>query len=540
MLTGKQVHRHTGTHATRPHPLSPIFYLVILPFIFCILLSSCSTTSSPATPTAPFSAPFYIVTRDPNAAPPTPFGPATSTPGPTLASTPVPSLTATPIIPTHAPLVTPPPVAPSARPFYILYAAIDYDKHHVSVDEAIAYPNQTGVTLNELVLAVEPMLYYNAFFLTSISVNGAPITNYSLVTHRLTVPLSTPLPPGGQANLVIQYELNLPIKQKGNTFGWLSHQTNLTEWYPFVVPYDPVNGWLLRDFMPWGEHLVYDSADFEVNLRFTDPASAPIVAAPALPEPNGEWTRYRLSGARTFALSMSREFLVAESAVGPVAVRSYYFAGHEDAGLKMSYVATQVVGLFDPLFAPYPYPVINVVELDYNDGQEFDGLSFLSSAFYDAYDGASQNNLVVLGVHEMAHNWWFGLVGNDQAMEPWLDEALSVYSERIFFEYTNPGIVNWWWQFRVNYFGPSGWVDTNIYNGGNFRDYTDAVYFNGATFLEDLRVRIGDDAFYRFLKDYAAQLSYRRATANDFFRIVRLHTKKDISDLIAAYFASAR
>ncbi|OQY85665.1 MAG: hypothetical protein B6D40_02890, partial [Anaerolineae bacterium UTCFX3] len=165
--------------------------------------------------------------------------------------------------------------------------------------------------------------------------------------------------------------------------------------------------------MPWGEHLVYDSADFEVNIRFTDAASAPVVAAPALAESNGEWTRYRLDGARTFALSMSRDYLVTESAVRSVTTRSYYFAGHENAGAKLSYLATQVVGLFDPLFAPYPYPVINVIESDYNDGQEYDGLAFLSSAFYADYDGTSQNDLVVLGMHEMTHNWWFGLVGSD-------------------------------------------------------------------------------------------------------------------------------
>ena len=508
-------------------------------FFVLLILSSCSPTpSSLATPTAPHGMPFFIVTRNPNALPQTPIG--LDTPTPTALPTDAPTLTPSPIPPTSAiPSVETPatPISSSARPYYLIYATIDYDNHHVLVDEAIAYPNRTGVTLNELVLAVEPMLYANAFLLTSISVNGVASTNYSLESHRLTIPLASPLPSGGQVNLLIQFELNVPVKQKGNTFGWLDYQTNLTEWYPFVVPFDPSKGWLLYDFMPWGEHLTYDSADFEVNLRFTDPSSAPIIAAPALPDPVGEWTRYTLNGARTFALSMSREFLVAESAVGSVEVRSYYFAGHEDAGAKLSYVATQVVGLFDPLIAPYPYPVINVVELDYNDGMEFDGLCFLSSTFYDGYDGTSQNNLIVLGSHEMMHNWWFGLVGNDQAMEPWLDEALSVYSERIFFEYTNPGIVDWWWRFRVNYFKPRGYVDSTIYNSGNFRDYTDAVYFNGATFLEDLRVRIGDQAFFAFIKDYAGQMSYRRATSDDFFRILRDHTTKDISDLVAAYFA---
>ena len=508
-------------------------------FFILFFLSACGPTSAAVTPTSPYSLPFVLSTLDPNALPlPTEADTSTPTltPLPTDTATVPPPATAT-VDPSLPPTQAPPPTT-LTRSSYTVYATIDYDNHTVDVDESIAYPNLTGAALNEIVLAVEPMLYNNAFYLTGISVNGVSVSNYSLDTHRLTVPLAMSLAPNTQVSLVIEYTLNIPVKQKANTFGWLSYQTNLTEWIPFVVPYDPAQGWILHDYLSWGEHLVYDSADFEVNLRFTDPASAPMIAAPALPEANGEWTRYRLSAARTFALSMSRDFLVSESAVGSTVIRTYYFAGHEGAADKMTYVATQAVGLFEPKFAPYPYPVLNVVELDYNDGQEQDGLVFLSSSFFDQYNGGVKNNMVVLGVHEISHNWWFGLVGNDQAMEPWLDEAMALYSERIFFEFTNPELLDWWWQFRVNYFGPNGYVDSTIYDAVSFRDYTNAVYLNGGTFIEDLRVRMGDEDFYKFIKDYAAQMSYRRATSNDFFRIARLHTTKDISDLIAEYFAN--
>jgi hypothetical protein len=47
---------------------------------------------------------------------------------------------------------------------------------------------------------------------------------------------------------------------------------------------------------------------------------------------------------------------------------------------------------------------------------------------------------------------------------------------------------------------------------------------------------MGDDDFFRFLKDYAARYSRSRVIAYDFFAVVREHTREDISDLIATYF----
>jgi len=47
-----------------------------------------------------------------------------------------------------------------------------------------------------------------------------------------------------------------------------------------------------------------------------------------------------------------------------------------------------------------------------------------------------KNYLTTLSVHETAHQWWDGLVGTDQALEPWLDEALATYAERIFYQKT--------------------------------------------------------------------------------------------------------
>jgi len=506
-----------------------------------ILLASCSLPSD-APPTAP-ALPFNLVTVDPNAsATPTPFQPAFAsfTPFPTQTSlpsfTPLPSATAslTPLptdttAPDPGQPTSPPP--PVARPQYTFYVLFDYSGHQLAVDETIRYTNQTGANLSDIVLAVEPNLSPNSFLLETLFLDGVT-PNYALDGHRMTVYLSQVLPPGGTLSLSMRYRLAIPPKHFNMPYGYLDYQVNLTDWYPFIVPYN--GGWVLHDPWAFGEHMVYDSADYEVNMKV--PEDGITVAASAPSEPNGEWTRYRLQGARTFVFSASDRYEMSESAVGQVKIRSYYFSWNEGAGEGMLNAAVQAVGLFNVKFAPYPYDSLSVVVTESPDGQEYDGLVFLSSDFYDQYGGSARSNMVSIGVHEIAHNWWFGLVGNDQALEPWLDEAMSVYSEHIFYEYIHPNYGDWWWNFRVNYFNPSGWVDTSIYDGVNFRTYTNAAYLTGAYFLDDLRARMGDDDFFRFLKDYAARYSYKRATGQDFFNVARENTNKNIDDLIQAYF----
>jgi aminopeptidase N len=90
--------------------------------------------------------------------------------------------------------------------------------------------------------------------------------------------------------------------------------------------------------------------------------------------------------------------------------------------------------------------------------------------------------------------------------------------------------------YRVNYYEAAGWVDTVVYDGDGFRPYTNAVYLRGADFLEEVRLRMGDEAFFAFLKDYASQFSGQIATSDDFFALLRQHTDADLGDIIGKYF----
>jgi aminopeptidase N len=237
-------------------------------------------------------------------------------------------------------------------------------------------------------------------------------------------------------------------------------------------------------------------------------------------------------------LSISDRFSVIEREVNGVKIRSLAFNEHASVGDVVADVAVDALTLYAELFGDYERDVLSIVEFNSDIGMEFDGLIFLSPYFYNLYPGTPKSNIHVYTAHEVAHQWFFSLVGNDQALEPWLDEALATYSERLFYERYYPEHLDWWWENYVIGHNPYGKIDISIYFGGDLLEYRDIVYRNGAVFLQELRDTIGDEAFFGFLKDYVQKYRYEIVTADDFWSTLLNHTDADLTNLHNQYFSS--
>ena len=202
----------------------------------------------------------------------------------------------------------------------------------------------------------------------------------------------------------------------------------------------------------------------------------------------------------------------------------------------MLHTTVEAMQVYNERFGPYRHKTLTAVQGDFNDGMEFSGLYFISRDYFNLYDNTPKNYLVAIAAHETAHQWWFDAVANDQALEPWLDEALSTYSERIYYETVYPELVDWWWGYRYFEFQQAGYVDTSIYDGGGQRPYWDKVYLTGARFFEDLREQVGDEIFFTFLRNYYNQSLGKQVTGADLFRVFRETTAADITELLITYF----
>ena len=430
---------------------------------------------------------------------------------------------------------------PEKRTHYELNLTLNYYTQYGIVEEIITYTNRSTQVFEELLLSIPPKNYPGSFTLQSMSdASGNPITNYREEGINLYVPLAQPLQPNQTTSLRLNFRLDFPTVE--GTFGVSGRQTNLVNWYPYIPPYDETGGWVVHpqqvvNNMVVGEYVVNEVADFDVTLKLTDREELIEVAAsaPAM-EANG-LRSYHLELARSFAFSISDSYFEHEIVQDGVRIHSYVFMEAQHAGEAVTEIAAQALKLFGKLYYPYPREMLTIVAADFLHNMEMDGMLMISYGVFDFYNDTPKTNLTILTPHEVSHQWFYSLVGNDQAKEPWLDEALATYHEVLFYQRYHPDLVQWWWDNRINHYTPQGAVNSDIYISGGYESYRDAVYFRGAMFLQEIRDAVGDEAFFAALKDYAISNTYKIATSEDFFDSLAKYSTADLSPILARYFS---
>lgn len=443
-------------------------------------------------------------------------------------------------------------VADSAMlPRHTVVADVDYAQKTLRVEQRIAYQNQTDGALSEIVLVVDTNRWANTFFLGELKVNNA-FTEYTLVEKRLSVILPTPLGVGCEVGLLLKFELHVPqigaglITDSKGYFGYTPRQLNLGHWLPTLAIYD--NGrWVTNPAFYIGEQELIALADWSVMFNLINPPETLTIAAP------GEETRindrtwqYSHRNSRDFSASMSDMFNVAyEFLQNGTQVELYTFTDvasevnstllPEEIAVHALRSAVQSFEMFADLFGAYPYQRLLVIQGDFPDGMEFSGLVFVGNRWFVRYNGDPASYLTLITVHEVAHQWWYALVGNDPAITPWLDEALATYSEYIFLEEYYPDLREWWWEFRVNQYMPEGFVDATIYDFPNVRAYINAVYLRGVKMLHEIRGVLGKDAFFDLLMQYAQTQQGDIALSQDFWALMTAEQLADTQPIRSRY-----
>lgn len=410
-------------------------------------------------------------------------------------------------------------------PVYDIDATLDADALQLTGVANVRVPNTSTDPWTKLVFRLYPMLehYGGEMVVQSTLVDGRPATFvYTNDNTALEVSLDRPLVPGRAVDIGLAWRLSIPSWTDSTSiyrlFGRSQQMISLPLFYPALAVYQegPAIGsgrWWLSEGTERGDAAFNVASLFAVTLTLPGgwvPVTSGTLVATTPISATATQHAFVTGPSREFVLHTSPLFQSVSGDTYGTHVTSYYLPGSESAGKTVLKFAQQSLAIYSDHFGEYPFTDMRVAPAPISfRGMEYPQAIFLGVELYTRY----RENLEVLTVHEMAHQWWYNIVHNDPVAEPWIDEALAEFSMMIYMENMRGtddagALAVRRWQTPLNGLVAKG-EDTAVNQPvPDFRDgnqYETVVYGKGALFYDRLRAEIGDRRFDRFLQNYLEQ-----------------------------------
>jgi hypothetical protein len=302
---------------------------------------------------------------------------------------------------------------------YRLELEIADDLLHVTGQEILRYTNNENLPLDEVRLRLFPNLLGGDMRVTNLRVDGVSVTpQLSLNDSLLTAPLPAPLAPGQSTQLSMDFSVTIPDTVELN-YGVLAYDEGiltLAHAYPMVAVYDD-EGWN-AEIPPQSGDLTYaDISFFDVTVTAPKDLTLVVVGNEVSRQVEGgqQIARYAAGPVRDFYLAAGRNLESVRQSVGETTV-SFHASpaqqGGAEAGLQ---TALRALKDFAARFGPYPYTELELVATPTLAlGVEYPGVIAIAERITEP----SHDYLESVVAHEVGHQWFYNLIGNDQLDDP--------------------------------------------------------------------------------------------------------------------------
>lgn len=527
---------------------------LLLALIALFLLVACRPEEVPPAPAAPPTA--QPATRPPEA--------PTEAPAPTLAPTeeaapdaPLAAARPAPLFdvawddraPYAAGLVDPAADNVPGAPVYHIDATIDDSLTVVTGRETVYYTNQEDTPLDEVYFHLYPNLLDSRIEVSDVTVDGAAAETEISGANRsiLRVGLPEPLAPGATTAISLDFRTDVAT-EIGRNYGVLAAYEGilaLAHFFPQLSVYD-ATGWNTAEADIQGDPTYSDAAYYMV--RVTAPDNVTLVGSGIgidTAEADGTQSVTFVAGpARDFYLAAG-DFIAVRERVGETTITSYAPSDLEPGARQALDVAGEALRSFSERLGPYPYTELDIVTTPTPAlGIEYPGVIVGTLRMYDV-EASTQAGVPYSAIlesttaHEVGHQWFYNLIGNDQLDEPWLDEAVVSYATyRYYVDRYGQAAGD---QYFENFNGRWARVEAEPIPIGlpvtayDETEYGAIVYGRGPVFVRELEETMGREAFDTFMRDYSAAFRWGTSTTAAFRAMAEEHCDCDLGSLFEAW-----
>ncbi|GGS03216.1 peptidase [Streptomyces humidus] len=382
--------------------------------------------------------------------------------------------------------------------------------------ESATFTNASSTPLGEVYLRLWDNYHgtCSAMPITVGNVTGGAAGALSAGCTALQITLAAPLAQGQSAT--IGFDLGITVPSGADRFGHDGAFSFIGNALPVLAVKDGA-GWHLDPYTNNGESFYSLAADFRVTLDH--PTSLLVPATGTSVDVAGSGgrtvTTATASKVRDFAWAAGPFSKISGSSAAGTPVNVYSVSGISSASAQsMLTTAKTAVDAHAARFGAYPYGELDAV-IDNSfwfGGMEYPGF---------VLDLVSTTALT----HEIGHQWWYGIVGDDEYNSPWLDESFTDYATDLAQGKTGSGC----WS-SVSWASSAEKITNSMaYWDAHSSRYSTVVYGYGKCALHDLRRLIGDTAMAELLKDYATSHWYGVSTTAEFKAAAQAATTTDLT-----------
>ncbi len=375
----------------------------------------------------------------------------------------------------------------------------------------------------------EPKVYPNGKSFGGIEIKSVEIAGEKAgydfqgdFDSQLVVSLPEKLFPDERVQIYFEFDLVLP--NANHRYGYGDNAVNFANFYPIACVYREGQGFATDSYSPNGDPFFSDCSDYQISITYDKNLIIACSGDDVVTEENVETKTTKIScyNVRDYAFVLSDKFLIKSEKVQDTTVSYYYYEDQDPEGSLNT--AKNAITTFSEMFGDYPYSSYAVVQTNFvYGGMEYPQLVMIS----DLLKG-DDNDYVI--VHETAHQWWYGVVGNDEYNESWLDESLTEYSTALFFEKNQDYGISYsqmvngarsnYNLFIKTYKTIKGEVDTSMDRSlDEFEtepEYVNNIYVRGIIMFDTLKSQIGEKKFLNALSGYYSKFKFKNATTADF------------------------
>ncbi|EFM09616.1 Peptidase M1 membrane alanine aminopeptidase [Paenibacillus curdlanolyticus YK9] len=395
-----------------------------------------------------------------------------------------------------------------------------------------------GMTINSLMTeqgeSLLPRLHY-------VQPDDGNVKDQTLAKLRLQKPVE----PNKSVTLKVGFTVKLP--EVFARMGYAGNFIMAGQWFPKLAVYEPA-GTRGRAAEGWNAHQYHGNSEFYsdfgiYSVNITLPARYKVAATGFQTKPaktHGDWKTltFYADDVHDFAWAASPDFVYAEesfSAVGVPGVRIKLYLDPLHAKLKDRYMhaAKSALAKYAQWYGQYPYSTLSVV-VPPKGGNGAGGMEYptlvTSFAAEDDNPGYSLERTVV---HEIGHQYWYGMVASNEFEEAWLDEGFTSYAEDKVMETEYGVLPNL--ALESSYMTDPAPLKQLSWSYQSHDHYAENVYMRAKLVLVGIEKLAGDKAMQKIMRTYFQKYKFKHPSTADFERIVEQVTKANWSDYFRQY-----